>query len=300
MATVWKRLEKKTRDGYVAGIRRYLGVIRRRPEPGVRGPWKRRYSKWCGQATMEAPSKRCYPDYASCKKQGEYRRSCRQGTGRWPVQWKHHESVGWGSKSWGDLAQHWISTASAEDLDHISKLRVPRSFIDTVPRNRLHALRYRVAWHQYHMAHAVILLRHSLPMPPREAERAKHTPYHSTPVWYTALCRWAVQPNPSDSTLHSQVRYRPPMPNKKPPGRRRPARPPDERVDRLLLQPYSESNACAMLRLISAVQPPVQDKVQQYLATRMATAANPPPPPPPTPTREYKFRHFPHAVTVPS
>ena len=68
--------------------------------------------------------------------------------------------------TWSDLAQHWISTASAEDLDHISKLRVPQSFIDTVPRDRLHALRYRVAWHQYHMAHAVILLRQSLPMPP--------------------------------------------------------------------------------------------------------------------------------------
>ena len=182
--------------------------------------------------------------------------------------------------TWGDLAQHWISTASAEDLDHISKLRVPQSFIDTVLRNRLHALRYRVAWHQYHMAHAVILLRQSLPMPPREAERAKHTPSHSTPVWYTALRRRAVQPNPSDSTLRSQVHYRPPMPKKKPPGCRHPARPPDERVDWLFLQPYSESYACAMLRLISAVTPTVQDKVQRYLATRMVTTASPPPPHP--------------------
>ena len=130
------------------------------------------------------------------------------------------------------------------------------------------------------MAHAVILLRQSLRMPPREVERAKHTPSHSTPMWYTALRRWAVQPNPSDSTLRSQVHYRPPMPKKKPPGRRRPARPPDERVYWLLLPPYSESNACALLRLISAVKPPVQDKVQRYLATRMATAAHPPPPPP--------------------
>ena len=75
----------------------------------------------------------------------------------------------------------------------------------------------------------------SLPMPPREAERAKHTPSNSTPVWYTTLRRRAVQPNPSDSTLHLQVHYRPPMPKKKPPGRIRPARPPDERVDWLLL-----------------------------------------------------------------
>ena len=37
MATVWKRLEKKSQDGYVAGIRRYLGILRRRPDLGVRG-----------------------------------------------------------------------------------------------------------------------------------------------------------------------------------------------------------------------------------------------------------------------
>ena len=35
MATVWKRLEPKSRDGYVAGIRRYLGVLCRQPNLGV-------------------------------------------------------------------------------------------------------------------------------------------------------------------------------------------------------------------------------------------------------------------------
>ena len=133
--------------------------------------------------------------------------------------------------TWGDLAQLWISTASAEDLDHISKLRVRESFIDEVPRNRLHALGYRVAWHRYPMAHAVILLRRSLPMPPREAECAKHTPSHSTPVWYTAPRRRTFQPNPSDSALRSQLHYRPPVQKKKPPGCRRAARLPDERAD---------------------------------------------------------------------
>ena len=37
MATIWKRLGKKSRDGYVAGIRRYLWVLHRRPELGDRG-----------------------------------------------------------------------------------------------------------------------------------------------------------------------------------------------------------------------------------------------------------------------
>ena len=94
--------------------------------------------------------------------------------------------------TWSDLARHWISTASVEDLDHISKLRVPQSFFDIVPYDRLHALRYRVAWHQYHMAHAVILLCQSLPMPPRVVDNTKHTPSDGTPVWYIALCRRAV------------------------------------------------------------------------------------------------------------
>ena len=105
----------------------------------------------------------------------------------------------------------------------MSKLRVPQSFIDTVPRDRLHALRFRVAWHQYHMAHAVILLRQSLPMPPRVADGTKHTPSHSPLVRYIALRRRVVELNPSDSTWRSQVHYRPLMPKKKPPGRSRPA-----------------------------------------------------------------------------
>ena len=37
MATIWKRLEKKSRDGCMAGIRRYLGVLLRRLDLGVRG-----------------------------------------------------------------------------------------------------------------------------------------------------------------------------------------------------------------------------------------------------------------------
>ena len=185
--------------------------------------------------------------------------------------------------TWSDLAQHWISTASAEDLDHISKLRVPQSLIDIVPRNRLHALRYRVAWHQYHMTRAVILLRRSLPMPPRVAENTKHTPSHSTPVWYH-LCARRYTTGPLCQ-------------RKNPPGRERLARPPEERVDWLLLQPYSESNACALLRLISASNPPCRPRSSD---TSQHPWRPPPTPPPPDPTREYTNRHLSHAVTVPS
>ena len=52
MATLWKRWEKNSRDGYVAGIQRYLGVLHRRPELGVRGVWRKHYYKFCEQDTM--------------------------------------------------------------------------------------------------------------------------------------------------------------------------------------------------------------------------------------------------------
>ena len=37
MATVWKRFEKKSRDGYVAGVQCYLGFLRKHLELGVKG-----------------------------------------------------------------------------------------------------------------------------------------------------------------------------------------------------------------------------------------------------------------------
>ena len=62
---------------------------------------------------------------------------------------------------WADLAQQWLSPASLEDLTHISKLRIPHSFVDTAPPPPplLRDLRYRVAWHRHHMMHATTLLR---------------------------------------------------------------------------------------------------------------------------------------------
>ena len=119
------------------------------------------------------------------------------------------------------------------------------------------------------------------PYAPRVADNTKHTPSHSTPVWYTALRRRAIQPNPSDSTLRLQVHYRPPMPKKKPPGRKRPARPPEERVDWLLLQPYSESNVCALLRLISVVKPPRAGQGPAIPHNTLGDRHQPPPPPRP-------------------
>ena len=64
---------------------------------------------------------------------------------------------------------------------------------------------------------------------------------------------------------------------KKPLGRRRPAQPPDEWVDWLLWQLYSESNVCALPHLIAAPKPYVHAKVQRFLTTRKTTANHTPP-----------------------
>ena len=48
----------------------------------------------------------------------------------------------------------------------ISKLHVPQLFIHVVPKEPLHKVRYRVAWHYNRLMHTTPLLRHFLPMPP--------------------------------------------------------------------------------------------------------------------------------------
>ena len=101
------------------------------------------------------------------------------------------------------MAQSWLDQALPEDMDHISKLRIPQSFIDTVPRERLRKLRYRVAWHQYHMMHATTLLRQSLPMPPRSDGTRSNVDSRSTPIWYTKLRRRVVFLNPDDAMLRA-------------------------------------------------------------------------------------------------
>ena len=73
------------------------------------------------------------------------------------------------------------------------------------PRKR--DLRYRVAWHQYHMIHATTLLRQSLTMPP-PAPGARRTATASTPVWYMLLRRKAIQQHPTDDTLCTHVNYK--------------------------------------------------------------------------------------------
>ena len=164
------------------------------------------------------------------------------------------------------MAQRWLDQASPEDLDHISKLRIPQSFIDTVPRERLHELRYRVAWHQYHMMHATTLLRQSLPMPPCTDGICSNADIRSTPIWYTKLRRRVVSLNPDNTTLRAQVHYKPREGGRNKHGPKRPRSSPDARASYILQQPYSNNTACALLRLLSSLSPPLQARVHDYVS----------------------------------
>ena len=59
-------------------------------------------------------------------------------------------------RMWGplaDITQPWLTTASPNDMNHISTLHIPQSLMHSVPSQRRDS-RYRVALHQYHMIHA--------------------------------------------------------------------------------------------------------------------------------------------------
>ena len=51
--------------------------------------------------------------------------------GAWSAVFFREWVQNWGP--WDDLARQWLREASSADLDHISKLRVPQSPIDTMP-----------------------------------------------------------------------------------------------------------------------------------------------------------------------
>ena len=73
MATVWKPLEKKSRGGYLAGIRRYLGVLRRRPDLVVRGALEETLLQVVRAGHHEGPIKKVLAGLRSVEKTGQIR-----------------------------------------------------------------------------------------------------------------------------------------------------------------------------------------------------------------------------------
>ena len=119
----------------------------------------------------------------------------------------------WGA--WEDIASRWLGTATAEERLHVCRLRIPESLIRSVPPGRMHELRYRVAWHQYHALLAVTSLRGTLTMPPRDNPSTAAS--RSVSAWFGAIRHRRVAPNPTDRNLREQVCYKPPQ-GKKVPG----------------------------------------------------------------------------------
>ena len=150
----------------------------------------------------------------------------------------------WGP--WADLTQQWLTTASPYDMNHISRLRVPQSLVDSVPSPQTRDLRYRVAWHQYHMIHATTLLRQSLTMPPN-APGTRKIATASTPIWYMLLRRKAILQHPKDDTLRTQVNYKPKRRDKHAQGPKHECWNPATKAHKLFQGPVTIDTASALL-----------------------------------------------------
>ena len=88
---------------------------------------------------------------------------------------------------WTEYATSWYDQATHNDPVHISRLRIPQSFVDGLPRTLRPALRERVAYHQYHLLLSVTSLRGELPMPPRCTDSS--VPTASISAWFGSLHR---------------------------------------------------------------------------------------------------------------
>ena len=108
---------------------------------------------------------------------------------------------------WEDHARQWWEGASEVDRHHVACLRVPTTFLETLPVETLPFLRARVACHQYHMLLWVHGLRGKLQMPPRTDLRTHESGLGS--VWGGKLRYRQVKPNPTDKVLWEQMLYKP-------------------------------------------------------------------------------------------
>ena len=94
------------------------------------------------------------------------------------------------------------------NLHHLGRLRIPSTLIDHIPAEEKHNLRWRVAWHQYHMLLGVTNFRCELSMPPRnETDDPPLTSTAETP-WFSKLKARRVTLNPTTKNLKEQCQYK--------------------------------------------------------------------------------------------
>ena len=130
----------------------------------------------------------------------------------WLIQcptWKLAFRKAW-LRNWGERTEYatsWYDQATHNDLVHISRLRIPQSFVDGLPQTLRPALHERVAHHQYHLLLSVTSLRGELPMPPRCTDSS--VPTASISAWFGSLRCRKPQPNPTTKNLWEQVHFSP-------------------------------------------------------------------------------------------
>ena len=95
---------------------------------------------------------------------------------------------------------------------------------------------------------------------------------------FCKLRRRVVSLNPDNTMLRAQVHYQPREGGRNKRGLKRPRSSPDTGASYSLQQPYSNSTACMLLRLLSSLSPPLQARVHDYVS-------NPPTPSNPGPRR---------------
>ena len=135
----------------------------------------------------------------------------------------------------------------------VCMLRIPKSFLDTIPPKSKKWLRQRVSWHQYHILHGVVRLRRVLPMPRRRT--AQTFPSTSTSAWFGALRARTVTPNPTPQVLAEQTLYCPKEPKR---ARKRPLPTEGQTMIRLaLLEKKGAASATreAAVRMYQSVNP---------------------------------------------
>ena len=189
--------------------------------------------------------------------------------------------------SWGEWHQHardWLLTATTNDLKHISCLRIPSSFVATIPLQAMAQIQYRVAWFQYHILLGVTALRGTLSMPPRAPGQPAVASTSISP-WFGKLRSRTVQPNPTEKNLSEQVRFCQPK-RKRRPVRTPPTRCPEKQVAELLQEPLTTARKSRVLRLAHTCNSAIKQQLLDLLQ-----GANPPIPTPPPPRPVLLLEH---------
>ena len=75
--------------------------------------------------------------------------ACLVHYGRWAPAFRNGWIASWGSSS--TYAQLWWDKAPSHERMHTAKLRIPESFVTSIPLRDRRCLRERVAHHQYDM-----------------------------------------------------------------------------------------------------------------------------------------------------